>query len=89
MNDIDFLAQAMRYQDGVLTPDELAAFEAAMRDDPSKRQLFADTQLRSMALHDRFRQQAFQRVADIPVSIPAPRRFTWITRPITASPGSR
>ena len=84
MNDIDFLAQAMRYQDGVLTPDELAAFEAAMRDDPSKRQLFADTQLRSMALHDRFRQQAFQRVADIPVSIPAPRRFTWITRPITA-----
>lgn len=78
MNDTDFLAQAMRYQDGVLTPDEVAAFETAMRDDPAKRQLFASTQLRSMALHDRFRQEAF-RVE------PAPRRKTaWITRPITA-----
>lgn len=84
MNDTDFLAQAMRYQDGVLKPDELDAFETAMRDDPSKRQLFADTQLRSMALHDRFRQEAFQGVADFSVCIPAPNRFTWMTRPITA-----
>ena len=41
MNDTDFLAQAMRYQDGVLTPDEITALEAVMRDDPTKRQLFA------------------------------------------------
>ena len=67
MNDTDFLAQAMRYQDGVLTPGELAAFETAMRDDPAKRQLFADTQVRSMALHDRFRQEAFRRDTDTPV----------------------
>lgn len=64
MNDTDFLAQAMRYQDGVLTPDEVVAFETAMRDDPSKRQLFADMQVRSMALHDRFRQEAFRRETD-------------------------
>jgi hypothetical protein len=60
MNDTDFLAPAHAYQDGVLTPDELATLESAMRDDATKRQLFADTQLRSMALHDRFRQEAFQ-----------------------------
>lgn len=83
MNDIDFLAQAMRYQDGILTPDEVTALEAAMRDDPAKRQLFADTQVRSMALHDRFRQQAFQSSCGFsrnPKSYP----LTWITRPLTA-----
>ena len=83
MNDTDFLAQAMRYQDGVLTPDELAAFETAMRDDPTKRQLFADMQLRSMALHDRFRQEAFQSGCGFSHT-PEKKRLTWITRPITA-----
>ena len=83
MNDTDFLAQAMRYQDGVLTPDELAAFETAMRDDPAKRQLFADTQVRSMALHDRFRQEAFQSGCGFSRTSEQ-KRFTWITRPITA-----
>ncbi len=88
MNDTDFLAQAMRYQDGVLTPDELAAFETAMRDDPAKRQLFTDMQVRSMALHDRFRQEAFQR--DTATAVCESKRtdrsvcFTWITRPIAA-----
>lgn len=78
MNDTDFLAQAMRYQDGVLTPDEVAAFETAMRDDPAKRQLFADMQVRSMALHDRFRQEAFR------VEPAQKRKLTWVTRPIAA-----
>lgn len=88
MNDTDFLAQAMRYQDGVLTPDEVIAFETAMRDDPSKRQLFGDMQVRSMALHDRFRQEAFRRETDTLVceSKRTDRSvcFTWISRPITA-----
>jgi hypothetical protein len=83
MNDTDFLAQAMRYQDGVLTPDEITAFEAVMRDDPAKRQLFAETQLRSMVIHDRYRQEAFQ--SGCGFSRTSERnRFTWITRPITA-----
>lgn len=88
MNDADFLAQAMRYQDGVLTPDEVTAFENAMRDDPAKRQLFAEMQVRSMALHDRFRQEAFRRDTDTPVcgSKRADKSvcFNWITRPIAA-----
>jgi len=83
MNDTDFLHLLMRHQDGTLTPDELAAFETAMRDDPAKRQLFAETQLRSMALHDRFRQEAFQ--SGCGFSRTSERKcFTWITRPITA-----
>lgn len=78
MNDTDFLALAMRHQDGALTPDEMAALETAMRDDPAKRQLFAETQLRSMALHDRFRQEAF-RLESAPK-----KRITWIARPLAA-----
>jgi hypothetical protein len=83
MNDTDFLHLLMRHQDGTLTPDEMTAFEAVMRDDPAKRQLFADTQLRSMALHDRFRQEAFQSGCGFSRT-PEKKRFTWITRPITA-----
>ncbi|MDH4451912.1 MAG: hypothetical protein QE570_01885 [Verrucomicrobiota bacterium] len=83
MNDTDFLHLLMRHQDGTLTPDELAAFETAMRDDPAKRQLFAETQLRSMALHDRFRQEAFQSGCGFSRTSQR-KRFTWITRPITA-----
>lgn len=49
-----------------------------MLGDPAKRQLFAETQLRSMALHDRFRQEAF-RVEPAPT-----KRIAWITRPIAA-----
>lgn len=84
MNDIDFLHLLMRHQDGTLTPDEMTAFEAVMRDDPAKRQLFAESQLRSMALHDRFRQEAFQCVAAFPGCISTRKRITWITRPIAA-----
>jgi hypothetical protein len=88
MNDTDFLHLLMRHQDGTLTPDEMTAFEAVMRDDPTKRQLFAETQMRSMVLHDRFRQEAFQRDTDTPFCALSRTdksvRFTWITRPITA-----
>jgi len=83
MNDTDFLHLLMRHQDGTLTPDEMTAFEAVMRDYPAKRQLFAETQLRSMALHDRFRQEAFQSGCGFSRT-PDKKRFTWITRPITA-----
>lgn len=83
MNDTDFLHLLMRHQDGTLTPDEMTAFEAVMRDDPARRQLFAETQLRSMALHDRFRQEAFQSGCGFSRT-PEKKRFTWITRPITA-----
>ena len=78
MNEFDFLHLFMRHQDGVLTADEITALEAVLRDDPTKRQLFAGTQIRSMALYDRFRQDAF-RVE------PALRgKNSWITRPMAA-----
>ncbi len=83
MNNDDFLAQAMRYQDGTLTSDDLAAFEVAMRDDPTKRQIFVETQLRSMALHDRFRQEAFQHGYGFSGET-KPKRIPWISRPIAA-----
>ncbi|MCX6853566.1 MAG: hypothetical protein NTV80_01520 [Verrucomicrobia bacterium] len=83
MNDTDFLAKAMRYQDGVLTPEEIATLEVVMRGDPTKRQLFAETQLRSMALHDRFRQEAFQSSCGFSHT-PEKKRITWITRPIAS-----
>jgi hypothetical protein len=78
MNTNDFVHLLMRFQDGALTADELVMFEAAMRDDSEKRQMFAETQLRSIALHDRFRQEAF-RVESAPI-----RKTTWITRSIPA-----
>ena len=83
MNDTDFLHLLMRHQDSVLTPGEMTAFEAVMRDDPAKRQLFAETQLCSMALHDRLRQEAFQSGCGVSRT-PDQKRFTWITRPIAA-----
>jgi len=85
MNDTDFLALLMRHQDGALSPDEIAALEAAMRADASKRRLFAETQLRSLALHERFRHEAFQSPAGI-AHFPPPKRqrLAWIPRPIAA-----
>lgn len=88
MNDTDFLTQAMRYQDGALTPEEITTLETVMHEDPTKRQLFADTQLYSMALHDRFRQEAFRCDTDTPVCAPSRTdksvRVTWTSRPITS-----
>ena len=78
MNDTDFLELAMRHQDGALSAAETAAFEAAMQADPARRRLFAEAQLRSMVLHDRFRQEAFRRVQ------PEKQRRAWLTRPVAA-----
>jgi len=83
MNDADFLAQCMRYQDGVLSTEETSMLECAMRADPAKRRLFAETQCHAMALHDRFRQEAFHSGADFNSPMEQ-RRSTGIGRPIAA-----
>lgn len=83
MNDIDFLALLMRHQDGTLTLDENTAFEAVMRDDASRRQLFAEAQLRSMALHEHFRQEVFQTCRSLGRK-PEKKLLSWITRPMAA-----
>jgi len=88
MSDIDFTEKLMRYQDGALSADETTAMEQAMLADPTKRQLFAEAQVRSMSLHDRFRQEAFRRDTDTPVCASLitgkSARFTWVTRPIAS-----
>jgi hypothetical protein len=84
MNDTDFLALLMRHQDGTLTPDEMAALEDAMRGDATRRRLFAEAQLRSMALHEHFRRAAFQQPL---AAHPQPRqqqRTRWFARPVAA-----
>jgi hypothetical protein len=83
MNDTDFLHLVMRWQDGVLPADEIAALEQAMRDDPAKRQLFAETQVRSMALQDRMRQEAFQSGCGLSRTSEK-KPFAWINRPMAA-----
>ncbi|MFM7606516.1 MAG: hypothetical protein ACKO8Z_15140 [Prosthecobacter sp.] len=78
MNTNDFLHLLMRFQDGALKPDELQMLEDAMRDDSEKRRMFAEAQLLSMAMHDRFQQEVFR------VDAPPVRKTTWITRSIPA-----
>ena len=80
--DAAFLEKVMRYQDGAMPADEVAAFEEEMREDAAKRRAFAEAQLRSMALHERFRQDAFR-------VVPKPERVAWFPsfawRPLTAA----
>lgn len=78
MNETDFLHLLMRFQDGELTGEESAMLEDEMHADPAKRHLFAETQVRTMALHDRFRRDAFR------VEMTPRRKAMWITRPIAA-----
>lgn len=79
--DAAFLEKVMRYQDGAMPAKEVAVLEKEMRDDASKRGAFADAQLRSMALHERFRQDAFRVMP--PVKRSAFPWFTW--RPLAAA----
>ena len=78
MNDTDFLELAIRHQDGTLSAAETAAFEAAMQADPTKRKLFTEAQLCSMALHERFRQEAFRR------DLPEKQHRAWLPPPAAA-----
>lgn len=80
--DAAFLEKVMRYQDGAMPVEEVAAFEKEMYEDASKRRAFADAQLRSMALHERFRQDAFR-------VMPPVKRSAWfallVSRPFGAA----
>ncbi len=80
--DAAFLEKVVRYQDGAMPAEEVAAFEKEMHEDASKRGAFADAQLRSMALHERFRQDAFR-------VLPPVKRSVWfaslVSRPFGAA----
>lgn len=67
MTDPEFFERVVRYQDGALSSIEIEDLERALREDPERRRHFAEWQLRSMALHDHFRQEAFRVPAPAPV----------------------
>jgi hypothetical protein len=77
--DDAFLERVMRYQDGELSGAELDALEAELRRCPERRRMFAETQLRSAQLHERFR------LAPLPVS-PAFGRAAWRSLPTARRP---
>ncbi|MDH4410655.1 MAG: hypothetical protein QE273_13650 [Verrucomicrobiales bacterium] len=81
MTDPEFLESLVRYQDGALSPVEVETFERALRDDPERRRRFAELQLRSMALHDHFRQEAFR----MPEQATLSTRQPWRPRPALAA----
>ncbi|MBB3209288.1 hypothetical protein FHS27_005128 [Rhodopirellula rubra] len=54
-----FFQQVAAYQDGGLSESELARFERELLDDPQRRRLFAEMQVRSAAISERFRTAAF------------------------------
>ena len=81
MTDPEFLENLVRYEDGALSPAEIETLERVLRDDPGRRREFAAMQLRSTALHDHFRQEAYR----TPESAPAPTRRPWKSRPALAA----
>lgn len=60
MTDDDLLALLVRHQDGALDAAGSAALDGALQADPRLRRLFIDAQMRSSALHERFRRDAFR-----------------------------
>ncbi|MCM8534607.1 MAG: hypothetical protein NE334_01585 [Lentisphaeraceae bacterium] len=59
MNEEDlnkFLAQAMRFQDGCLSEQEMKAFEQEMKDSEEKRQAFTEVMLQSQSIYDHMQQ---------------------------------
>jgi len=81
MTDPEFLESLVRYQDGALSPAEIETFERVLSDDPERRRQFAESQLRSMALHDHFRQEAFR----VPEQASPTKRRPWKPRPALAA----
>lgn len=57
--DVAFLERVMRFQDGALSGEQLAEFEAELRGDEGKRQAFAEVQMQSAVIHETLRRDAF------------------------------
>ncbi len=81
MTDPEFLETLVRYEDGALSSAEIESLERALNDDPVRRQQFAAMQLRSMALHDHFRQEAYR----TPERATASTQRPWKPRPALAA----
>ena len=60
MSDLEFLDLLMRYQDGAISPDDLAQLEHEMSSNIARRRLFTETALQSTTLMERFRHESRQ-----------------------------
>ncbi|WP_437206755.1 FecR domain-containing protein [Planctomicrobium sp. SH664] len=68
---LEFLEQAIRYQDGKLQPDELEAFEQEITRDPSRQQAFIEFQLQSASLQEVLRREVYHIPLEEPLRCPA------------------
>jgi len=81
-DEIAFLERVMRFQDGLLNADEMAALEREMMAAPEKRRLFVEAQVRSMSIHERLRQEAYRPMQQRPRIV----WFSWLQRrPLTTA----
>jgi hypothetical protein len=80
MNDdseMVFLQRLAAFQDGSLTPIEMAEFEEALCEAPQQRRLFIETQYRCVEIAEHFRAASFS--IDNPSSAITPRRTSrWL-----------
>lgn len=74
-NDDAFLQRALRWHDGALDADELAALEQEMLASEEKRRVFAELQMRSMLLNEVLRREAY--ALPEPAAGRSPRRITF------------
>ncbi len=73
----DFLQRVIRWQDGTLSGQGIAALEVEMMTSEEKRRTFAEMQMRSLMLNELLRREAY---APVPKSAPKPKilyRFRW------------
>lgn len=61
--EASFLERVVRYQDGSLSPAEIADFDAELRADVAKQRLFTDLHVRSAMIRESMRREAFEPVA--------------------------
>ncbi|HCS50580.1 FecR domain-containing protein [Rubinisphaera sp.] len=59
--NFEFLETIMRFQDGSLSPSEVQELEDAICNNPARKKLFQQVQLRTAAIHDLFRLDAYGR----------------------------
>jgi hypothetical protein len=60
-----FIERLLRWQDGALSPEEMAAFERELRDSPVKRRWFIEAHMRGLRIHAQFRERAYLRGASL------------------------
>jgi hypothetical protein len=63
--EIEFLELIVRYQDNALTPQEVETLSEFIQHHPAKREVFRQMQMRTAAIHDLLRMEAFAGQEDL------------------------